>query len=241
MGATSQLKTLAGLCFFAIAMGFLESSVVIYLRELYYPGGFNFPLVVIPSKIASVELWREAATIIMLIGAGYLAGKTKLTRFAYFIIAFAVWDIFYYVFLYFFIQWPESVFTWDILFLIPFPWTGPVIAPCLVALGMIIFGLCILQFNSPGKVSRVSLMQWCLILGGCVVIIDSFLYDYFTVVQAGNTSACFLPSREGLLNELKNYIPVKFNWALFVSGMLLSCTGILHYVRQSLNLKISNL
>ncbi len=85
---------------FAIAMGFLETSVVVYLRELYYPEGFTFPLVIIPNKIAVVEFWREIATIIMLVGAGIIAGKTRLTRFAYFIIAFAIWDIFYYVFLY---------------------------------------------------------------------------------------------------------------------------------------------
>ncbi|MBK6833902.1 MAG: hypothetical protein IPG89_06345 [Bacteroidetes bacterium] len=66
----------------------------------------------------------------MLVGAGIIAGKTRLTRFAYFIIAFAIWDIFYYVFLYVLLQWPESLFTWDILFLVPVPWTGPVIAPC---------------------------------------------------------------------------------------------------------------
>ena len=73
-------------------MGFLETSVVVYLRELYYPKGFTFPLVIIPNKIAVVEFWREIATIVMLVGAGIIAGKTRLSRFAYFIIAFAIWD-----------------------------------------------------------------------------------------------------------------------------------------------------
>jgi hypothetical protein len=140
-------KTLLWISLFAIAMGFLETSVVVYLRELYYPEGFTFPLVIIPNKIAVVEFWREIATIIMLVGAGIIAGKTRLTRFAYFIIAFAIWDIFYYVFLYVLLQWPESLFTWDILFLVPVPWTGPVIAPCLVSLGMILFGLIIIYFT----------------------------------------------------------------------------------------------
>lgn len=95
-------KTLIWISLFAIAMGFLETSVVVYLRELYYPRGFKFPLVIIPNKIAVVEFWREIATIVMLVGAGIIAGKTRLSRFAYFIIAFAIWDIFYYCFYIFF-------------------------------------------------------------------------------------------------------------------------------------------
>ena len=52
---------------------------------------------------------------------------------AAFAIAFGVWDIFFYVFLKLMIHWPESLSTWDILFLIPLPWVGPVWAPVLVA------------------------------------------------------------------------------------------------------------
>ena len=232
-----NLKTLLWLSIFAVAMGFLESSVVIYLRELYYPSGFEFPLRVIPSKIAMVEIWREAATIIMLIGAGYMAGKTALTRFAYFLIAFAVWDIFYYVFLFVFIGWPASLFTWDILFLIPAPWTGPVIAPCLVALGMIVFGLSILSANA-GKISRVTRGQWFLLISGVIIIISSFLYDYFVEVQL--TQASFLPTREGLLNELKNYVPTQFNWFIFFCGLICSSLGTFFYIHKNTTLLKTN-
>jgi hypothetical protein len=230
--STQLNKTIIWLCIFAIAMGFMESAVVIYLRELYYPGGFKFPLQIIPAKIARVEICREAATIIMLIGAAYMAGKTKLTRFAFFMIAFAVWDIFYYVFLYIFIQWPESLFTWDILFLIPFPWTGPVIAPCLVSLGIAVFGLLILKASEKQNV-KISSSQWLLLLGGCFVIILSFLSDYLNVVSLQNRSASFLPGNSGLLEELKTYIPVKFDWLLFFTGFGSSCAGvILFYVKH---------
>ncbi len=229
------VKTLFWLSLFAIAMGFLESSVVIYLRELYYPGGFNFPLHIIPSNIAMVEICREAATIIMLIGAGYLAGNTKLNRFAYFLIAFSVWDLFYYVFLYVFIQWPESLFTWDILFLIPFPWTGPVLAPCLVAIGLIAFAMAILNFNTTGT-AKVSSLQWTLLIGGCVIIIFSFLYDYFVEIQLSNNSASFLPSKEGLLNDLKNYVPKKFSWLIFFSGLLTSSTVAILFIKGNRHL-----
>ena len=231
----SLIKTIFWLSLFAIAMGFLESSVVIYLRELYYPSGFNFPLHVIPEKIAMVEIWREAATIIMLIGAAYLAGTTKTTRFAYFLIAFSVWDIFYYVFLYLFIQWPESLFTWDILFLIPFPWTGPVIAPCLVALGLIAFAYVILYYNEKASV-KISTLQWSLLIGGCLIIIFSFLLDYFTEIQLQQQSASFLPSKEGLLNELKNYVPKKFSWTVFLSGLSVSFIGATLFIKNQRHL-----
>ena len=31
---------------FAIAFAWVESAVVVYLRKIYFPGGFSFPLVV---------------------------------------------------------------------------------------------------------------------------------------------------------------------------------------------------
>ncbi|MGZ3885362.1 MAG: hypothetical protein ACXVPQ_10320 [Bacteroidia bacterium] len=232
MKAIPLCKTIFWLCLFAIAMGLLESAVVIYLRELYYPGGFKFPLQIIPEKIAKVELWREAATIVMLTGAGYFAGNSRLTRFASFLIAFAVWDIFYYVFLYLFIQWPESLFTWDILFLIPFPWTGPVIAPCLVASGMCFFGTSILYFSRRKKVS-ITPSQWLLLVSGVFIIILSFLSDYFSIMQAQHREASFLPDREGLLLGLSGYIPREFSWGLFGAGTLMCCAGILLFIKTA--------
>jgi len=104
---------------FAVAMGMLESSVVIYLRELYYPAGFKFPLHATSYTVAVTELFRELSTLIMLLGIGMLAGKNKHERFAWFIYSFAIWDIFYYVFLYLLINWPVTLFDWDVLFLLP--------------------------------------------------------------------------------------------------------------------------
>lgn len=230
-------KTLFWLTLFAIAMGFLESAVVIYLRELYYPGGFQFPLRIIPAHIANVELWRETATIIMLVGAGYFAGRDKLTRFACFLIAFAVWDLFYYIFLFVFIQWPESLFTWDILFLIPCPWTGPVIAPCLVATGMCFFGCSVLYFNQREK-NSVTRFQWLLLLGGAAVIIFSFVLDYLQITR---NNARLLPPADGLFTELRHYVPVRFNWWIFICGMLISCSGVFSFILRSSQSSILNL
>ena len=113
-------------------MGFMETAVVVYLRKIYYPDGFQFPLIPIDADIALVEFLREAATITMLLGIGILTGKTSSQKFAFFIYCFAIWDIFYYVFLKVLLDWPESRFTWDIIILIPEHWVGHEIDPCII-------------------------------------------------------------------------------------------------------------
>jgi hypothetical protein len=143
---------------FAIAMGYLEAAVVVYLRELYYPEGFyikekvKFPFIKFgvvaelkpfPKKIIFTEIGRESATIIMLAGFAFVAGNSFATSAAYFLILFGVWDIFYYVFLKIILNWPESFSTTDVFFLIPVPWIGPVWLPIflsgiLIAIGLIV-------------------------------------------------------------------------------------------------------
>src|SRR5258707_7052052 len=113
-------KTLWIVTIFSIAMAALESAVVVYLRALYYPDGFTVALRMIDPQILLIEIAREAATLIMLIGVACLAGKNFKDRFAYFLLSFGVWDIFYYAWLKAFINWPASIFDWDILFMIPF-------------------------------------------------------------------------------------------------------------------------
>src|SRR5699024_5303295 len=94
------------LLLFSIAMGYLEAAVVVYLRDIYYAGGFVFPLVPIHPRDLETELGREAATLIMLVGVGILAGRTRLQKVSFFLIAFGVWDVFYYVFLKLILGWP---------------------------------------------------------------------------------------------------------------------------------------
>ncbi len=132
---------------FAVAMGYLESAVVVYLRKIYYPDGFKFPLQAIDKQTGLIEMFRELATLIMLAGAGILAGRTRTEKFGFFIFCFAVWDIFYYVFLKLLLNWPESLMTWDILFLIPVTWVGPVIGPVINSLTMIVLAFLISYFT----------------------------------------------------------------------------------------------
>ncbi len=125
------------LVLYAVAMGFFEAAVVVYLRELYYPDGFRFPLVLLPDRIAWTELARELTTLIMLLAIAMIAGRDRLDRFFVFGFLFGVWDIVYYVGLWVLLGWPESLLTWDVLFLIPLPWLGPVFYPVLISLLLI--------------------------------------------------------------------------------------------------------
>lgn len=228
------VKIVSWVVLFAIAMGFMENAVVVYLRELYYPNGFKFPLTLIPNKIAITEFWREAATIIMLVGIGIVTGKTKLSRFAYFILAFAVWDIFYYVFLYVLLDWPQSPFTWDILFLIPVPWVGPVLAPCIVSLELLVFGLLIIYYEGKHQQIKINTSQWLLLVGGVIIIIISFMADYIEQTSENNQSNWSLFSETELFEELKTYVPQTFCWWLFWLGDALCALGVFLFIKQQI-------
>ena len=205
---------------FSIAMGYLETSVVVYLRKLYYPDGFKFPLIPVPKDIAITEFWREAATIIMLIGAGAMAGKNASQRFVFFLYSFAIWDIFYYLFLKVLLNWPESLFTWDILFLIPVPWVGPVIAPCMISLSMILLTGIVIFYQERGKQVHLRRSEWLLFILGSVVTIFSFVWDYILYVSeyGADEAVWTLSSKQDLFAEVREYVPQHFNWWLFSIG-----------------------
>lgn len=205
---------------FSVAMGFLEAAVVVYLRELYYPNGFAFPLVVLTPEVGLVEILREAATLIMLVSLAALVGNNLSQRIACFLIAFAVWDIFYYVFLKVTLDWPASLLTWDILFLIPAPWVGPVLSPLISCVTMLGFAALILRLDERG--ARVSLhwIQWALITAGSTVTIISWLWDY--LVLSGGLGE----TPEQALRILSTYVPTRFNWWVFGLGELLILAGI---------------
>ena len=158
-------------------MAFAESAVVVYLRAIYYPEGFSFPMKAFTDYKILVEVLREAATLFMLASVAYLAGKRFWERFAYFIISFGIWDIFYYVWLKVLLDWPSSMFDWDVLFLIPLPWIGPVIAPVSIAILMIVFGLCIVWSFQEDEDIRPNLASYILASAGVIIVLYSFMYD----------------------------------------------------------------
>jgi len=162
---------------FAVAMAYFEAAVVVYLRELYYPDGFALPLVEIPRKLIIIELFREASTMIMIAVTAALCGRKFWERFGYFIIIFGIWDIFYYIWLKVTLGWPVSLLDWDILFLIPLPWIGPVIAPMAVSVVMILIGHSITRLYYKRRFFKPSLFSWLLAIIGTGMILLSFMYD----------------------------------------------------------------
>jgi hypothetical protein len=148
---------LAVVAVFALAMAFMESAIVVYLRQLFHLSGdlmtvtpppgsvwFSVPyftllrpgalLSVLPqAQVANIEVWREAATMVMLVCVAWLSGSNLRSRFAYFIFAFGLWDIGYYAFLRVLLGWPATLGSMDVLFLIPGPWLAPVFVPMVVS------------------------------------------------------------------------------------------------------------
>ncbi len=150
-GLTLTPAVLVTACFFGMAFGFVEAAVVVYLRAAVglLPGyGGSLADVAglsanmfqqaeildeLPRSLLVVELMREAATMIMLVSVALLTVKTTRERWAIFLWTFAIWDISYYLGLWTTVRWPPSLFTADVLFLIPVPWFAQVWFPILVS------------------------------------------------------------------------------------------------------------
>lgn len=196
------------LALLSIAFAYIEAGVVVYLRELYYPQGFFFPLKLMPLKFFLVELGRELSTLVVLFTAGYITGKNSKERFAYFIYNFACWDIFYYFWLKIILNWPESPLTWDILFLIPFPWTGPVLAPILVSLTLLLFAFAMVYFSEKKIPLRMNKLNWLFLTCAILFIFLSFIWNFPAVI--------------------KQEIPKRYPWEIFLFGELL---GIVTFLR----------
>ena len=200
---------------FAIAMAWVESASVYYIRALvdriepYQP----VPLP-IHEALGYVELWREAATLVMIATLGTLAGRTWRLRAGYAAIAFGVWDISYYVFLRIITGWPRTLLDWDILFLLPLPWWGPVLAPVSIALLMILWGTLETQSGDRPADAR---WTWALACIGTALALGVFMIDTWRALPHG---------RDAVMQVL----PTTFNWSLFWVALLLMASPALHQV-----------
>ncbi len=202
---------------FAIAMAWVESAVVFYLRTMVgriQPYQIE-PLPII-GKLGMAELVREAATLVMLLAVGILAGRNWRSRFGYAAIAFGVWDIFYYVFLKMMCDWPRSLFDWDILFLLPLPWWGPVIAPVSIALLMILWGTLAAGWESA-PTGRSEWKAWALNFAGIALALYVFMADTIRVAGQGT-------------EVVRRVLPIWFNWPLFSVALVLMAAPVLQAI-----------
>jgi hypothetical protein len=160
--------------------------------------------------MAAIEVGREAATVVMLLGVAMLSAADRWQRFFIFSIAFGVWDIFYYIWLWVFLGWPSSLLTWDVLFLIPVPWLGPVLAPVLVSLALIASGWWLWTEQRGGLVLTFSARHWMVAIGGGCLVLLAFMIDFETALNA--------------------QLPSPFRWDIFGGGMALALGSLLHGV-----------
>jgi hypothetical protein len=194
-------------------MALLESTVVVYMRYLYYSDNplKIFPLKFLDSYDTVLELSREAATVIMILTVALLAERSSRTRsFAAFVFVFGVWDLFYYFWLKVLMDWPQSWLEWDVLFLIPSVWLGPWICPAMISLLFIAWGFWTLRSTSNIVFTPRSITVFVI---GAALGLASFLQPAVAVLMDGGVAA------------LSAYTPGRFWWWLFALSYLLMTCG----------------
>jgi hypothetical protein len=205
---------------FATAMAWVEAAVVFYLRSMmhriepYQPD----PLPVM-GGFASVELPRELATLVMLFAVGWLAGRTWRARLGYFAIAFGMWDVFYYVFLKIICDWPHSLLDWDVLFLLPMPWWGPVLAPVLISLLLILWGTLASQFPETSPTASFNRSVWTLSFLGSALALYVFMANALAAAPGG-------------LEAIRTVLPERFHWRLFGVALALMAAPLIEARKQ---------
>lgn len=171
------LPTAGAILAFGAAFGFVEAAVVVYLRAAlglvpgtvmaHDPGTFG--------TFEAVEIARELATLVMISAVGWLAGHRGLERLAWAAVVFGTWDPAYYAGLRLTIDWPPSLATRDVLFLVPGPWVGPVWAPLVVSAALVITGFA--AAHRLRSDDRIAVGPWHAVtaLAGGALVVGSFL------------------------------------------------------------------
>ena len=221
-----MLKIWVWVVVFAIAFAWVESAVVVYLRKIFFDGAFRFPLIVrweggkhVVDPLVRIEFVREIATVIMLAAVSQAAGKNRIQKFCFFIIAFGIWDIFYYVWLYVMVGWPDSLMTWDLLFYVPLPWVGPVVAPLSISLIMAACGSVMISLDETGYAVRIKWYDLVAELGCGMVMITAFCWDWKNIIQ--------IPG-----DIQRTGIPNPFAWWLFLPAYLFSIVYFMMMMRR---------
>jgi hypothetical protein len=194
---------------YAAAMAWVEAATVVYLRTLTGRLDPHQPSPMVDAAgMGFTEVVREIATLIMLLTIGGVAGRTWRSRLGYAVVAFGVWDILYYVFMKVICGWPKSLLTWDILFLLPLPWWGPVLAPILIAGLMVLGGTLVSQNDSPEGPFWPSRRSAWFALFGALLALYVFMADALRVMGQGERA-------------IRSVLPSSFNWLVFMPAIIL--------------------
>jgi hypothetical protein len=190
---------------FAIAIAYVEAAAVTYLRDAYGITDIVRDLPERAGRLTAIEIGREAATLVMLLAVGCIAGGRMQDSIGYFVLAFGAWDIAYYGWLALFLGWPRSPLDWDVLFLIPLPWWGPVIAPAAIAGVMCVGGAAAVLQHERGISWRLRRENVTIATAGIAVVLYTFMAD----------SIAALPHGAAAVTEVR---PTEFAWPLFALG-----------------------
>ena len=202
---------------FSIAMAWMESATVVYLRTLLNRvEPYQSEPLPIAGTFGVTEVVREAATLIMLIAVSILAGASRKSRLGFFMTAFGVWDLFYYLFLKIIAGWPHSFLDWDILFLIPLPWWGPVLSPVLISVILIALGILLARDRLTGATSRISRVAWTFHACGVCAALYVFMAHSVQLLLRRSSSAEELPSH--------------FSWPIFGLALIFMMMPVLEAV-----------
>jgi hypothetical protein len=206
---------------FAAGMAWVEAACVYYLRVLVdRVEPYQRDPLPIRGVLGEVELVREGATLLMLAMTGMLAGRSWRARLSYASIAFGFWDILYYVFLRIISGWPNSLLNWDILFLLPLPWWGPVLAPVCIAVLMIVWGTVVTQGRGRFPATGLPWASWGLSLAGILLALGIFMTDSIRALSGGPEA-------------VRQVLPTAFNWPAFGAAVLLMATPLAYSSWQS--------
>jgi hypothetical protein len=214
----TTIKRFCIVVLFGIAFGYIEAAVVVYLRAIFHPDGFTFPLtglatILQEKPLRLTETGREAATMVLIFTGAWLFGRNRRQRFAYLLTIFAIWDIFYYVWLKLLLNWPASIMDWDILFLIPVPWASAVLYPVLISITLLIFAAVILYRDARGRPIKVTRTDWLAFFVAGIIVVVSFCTPGPYVTEP----------------DYKSY----FYWPLFAAGLLLAAGMFLRCLLKS--------
>ena len=223
-------RATVALLLFGVSFGYIEAAVVTYSGALYesvrqrfypqHPPSDVFPLLTERQleeagpeqlRLLKAELAREAATLVMVAAVAVGVGRNGMQSLAAFLVAFGTWDVSFYAFLKLLHDWPGSLLTWDLLFLLPVPWTAPVLAPILVSLSMIGAGLVLLARDGTGSRVRLGVFHWVGLLVAGAVLLTAFTWDFRSIAGGG--------------------LPRSFNWPLFALGEAIALVAFLHALR----------
>lgn len=217
MDGKPDLGSYLSLLVFGVAFGLIEAAVVRYLREIGGLGGSDiFPVLQSLGeshrKVLAIERLREGATLILMLTPAFLFSNGYFERLQAFAIVFGFWDLSYYGFLRGLSGWPESLFTFDVLFLIPTLWVSPVLCPLLISVSLVVFGSSYLLIARRRMARSPSMLQWLIALLGGVLVQLSFVNNADYYMSGG--------------------MPPRFSWLLFASGYFLAALAGLYFLVQ---------